>query len=92
MTNIHQAQLAHTHTIVKQGYFFVSYIRMNSQTVQKKKNHDNSYTNNAQTYKHIQLHTLDHVNIPQERHIQQTKTSSCILLKFLKNCVLLLSF
>lgn len=66
--------------------FFCVFIRMNSQTVQKKKNH-NSYTNNAQTYKHIQLHTLDHVNLPQERHIQQTKTSSCILLKFLKKTV-----
>lgn len=88
MTNIHQAQLAHTHTIhVQQGYLFVSYIRMNSQTVQKK-NH-NSYTNNAHTYKHIQLHTLDHVNISQERHIQQTKTSSCILLKFLKKLCLI---
>lgn len=63
MTNIHQAQLAHTHSIIQQGYLFVSYTPMNSQTVQKK-NH-NSYTNNTHTYKHIQLYTLDHVNIPQ---------------------------
>lgn len=89
MTNTHQAHLAHTHTIIQQGYLFVSYTRINSQTVQKK-NH-NSYSNNAHTYKRKQLHTLDHVNIPHERHIQLPKTSSSILFEILKT-VILLSF